>query len=61
MRLDKASTNAKRAEELGDEGLAAAEWRNYRLIKDSMRDPEDLLAEGIALSTQALQLASACQ
>jgi len=57
-RLKEVSTNAKRAEEHGDDGLAAAEWRRYRLIKDSTRDPEELLAEGIALSVQALELAS---
>lgn len=57
-RLDQAAAGAKRAEERGDDGLAGAEWRKYRLIKDSTRDPEDLLAEGIALSVQALQLAT---
>jgi hypothetical protein len=59
QRLAKTSVNARQAEEQGDDGLAAAEWRRYRLIKDSTRDPEELLAEGIALSTQALQLAAA--
>jgi hypothetical protein len=60
QRLDETSANAKRAEQQGNDGLAAAEWRRYRLIKDSTRDPEELLAEGVALSTQALQLAAAC-
>lgn len=59
QRLDKASANAKRAEEQGNDGLATAEWRRFRLIKDSTRDPEELLTEGIALSAQALELASA--
>jgi hypothetical protein len=42
QRLDQAAANAKQAEESGDDGLAGAEWRKYRLIKDSTRDPEDL-------------------
>lgn len=58
QRLSRASDNARRAEAQGDDGVALAEWRRYRLIKDSTRDPEELLAEGIALSTQAIALAA---
>lgn len=57
-RLQEAGNNAKRAEDLGDDRLAAAEWRRYRLIKDTTRDPDELLDEGIALSVTAIELAS---
>jgi len=58
QRLRVAGDNAKRAEDQGDDRLAAAEWRRYRLIKDAARDPEELLNEGVALSETAIQLAS---
>jgi hypothetical protein len=51
QRLDEAADKAKEAEEQGDDRLANEEWRRFRL---AMRDPEELLAEGIALSVQAL-------
>jgi hypothetical protein len=57
-RLQEAGFNAKRAEVQGDDRLAAAEWRRYRLIKDTTRDPDELLAEGLALSAVAIDLAS---
>jgi hypothetical protein len=59
QRLKEASAKAKQAEAQGDDALAAAEWRRYRLIEDAARDPEVLLAEGIALSAQAMELAAA--
>jgi hypothetical protein len=59
QRLREASAKAKQAEAQGDDVLAAAEWRRYRLIEDAARDPEELLAEGIALSAQAMELAAA--
>ncbi len=59
QRLAEAADRAKRAEEQGDDGLAAREWRSYRLIRDAGRDPEELLAEGVSLSTQAIELAAA--
>jgi hypothetical protein len=58
QRLREAGASAKRAEEQGDDGLAAAEWRRYRLIEDATRDPEVLLSEGVALSELAIELAS---
>ena len=58
-RLEEAADRAKRAEEQRDDGLAANEWRTYRLIQDAGRDPEELLAEGISLSAQAIELAAA--
>jgi hypothetical protein len=59
QRLDDASAKAKGAEEQGDDAVATREWRRYRLIEDATRDPEELLAEGIALSVQAIELAAA--
>jgi hypothetical protein len=40
------------AEQRRDEPAAGEAWRRYRLIRDAARDPDDLLAEGIALSEQ---------
>lgn len=57
-RLAEVGARAKAAEAQGDDVLAGEEWRRYRLIKDAGRDPDDLLAEGIALSMQAVQLAA---
>ena len=59
QRLEDASAKAREAEARGDHARAAAEWRRYRLIEDAARDPEELLAEGIALSVQAMELAVA--
>jgi hypothetical protein len=50
---------AAAAEQHGDDALAGKEWRLYRLIQDADRDPDELLADGIALSVQAIELASA--
>jgi hypothetical protein len=58
-RLSAASARARDAEARGDDRLAGQEWRRYRLIKDAARDPDELLAEGIALSVQAAELSSA--
>lgn len=58
-RLAVAGANAKAAEARGNDVLACEEWRRYRLIQDAARDPDELLAEGIALSAQAIELATA--
>ena len=58
-RLADAGARARAAEVRGDDALAGEEWRRYRLIKDAARDPDELLAEGIALSVQAAELAAA--
>jgi hypothetical protein len=58
-RLTEAAARARGAEARGDDARAGEEWRRYRLIRDAARDPDDLLAEGIALSLQAADLASA--
>ena len=52
-RLDEASRRAHEAEAKGDDAAAIAAWRDYRLIRDSARPADELLAEGIALSKQA--------
>lgn len=54
-----AGARAREAESRGDDALASEEWRRYRLIEDASRDPDELLAKGIALSVQAAELASA--
>ncbi|MGN6217281.1 MAG: hypothetical protein ACTHN7_10060, partial [Solirubrobacterales bacterium] len=59
QRLSEASARAKQAEDQGDDALAVREWRRYRLIEDAARDPEELLAEGVALSVRAIELAAA--
>jgi hypothetical protein len=58
-RLMKAGARAREAESRGDDARAGEEWRRYRLIEDASRDPDELLAKGIALSVQAAELASA--
>lgn len=57
--MAEAAARAKTAEQHGDSASAGREWRLYRLIQDAHRDPDELLAEGIALSVQAIELASA--
>jgi hypothetical protein len=57
-RLDDASRAARAAEARGEDATAGEEWRRYRLIRDAARDPDELLAEGIALSRSAIELAS---
>jgi hypothetical protein len=56
-RLAKLAADARLAEARG-EGWAAGElWRRYELVRDGGRDPDELLAEGIALSQVAIDLA----
>jgi hypothetical protein len=56
-RLAVAASKARAAEASGDDALAGEEWRRYRLIRDANRDPDELLAEGIAMSMRAIELA----
>jgi hypothetical protein len=56
QRLADAARAAKAVADRGDDVTAAREWRHYRLIEDGARDPEELLAEGIALSVAAQAL-----
>jgi hypothetical protein len=57
-RLDDASRAACAAEASGEDVVAGEAWRRYRLIRDAARDPDELLAEGIALSRSAMELAA---
>jgi len=57
-RLALLASRAGRAEEAGRGWEAGKLWREYELVRDGGRDPEDLLAEGIALSRMAIDLAS---
>lgn len=57
-RLAAVGNQARLAEARGDDTSAAEAWRHYRLIRDAGRDPDELLAEGIALSVQAEELAA---
>jgi negative regulator of sigma E activity len=57
-RLARVGKRARAAEARGDDAVAGEEWRRYRLIRDAGRDPDELLAEGIALSVRAARLAA---
>jgi negative regulator of sigma E activity len=57
-RLDEASRAARAAEASGEDAAAGEAWRRYRLIRDAARDPDELLAEGIALSRSAIELSA---
>ena len=57
-RLDEAAAVARAAEAQRDDWAAADAWRRYRLIRDAARDPDELLAQGVVLSQQAIELAS---
>jgi hypothetical protein len=59
QRLKQAARDAHAAEVRGDDAAANEAWRRYRLIQDASRDPDELLAEGIALSNMAMELAGA--
>lgn len=56
-RLAELAAEARAAEVRGDEWAAGDAWRSYELVRDAGRDPDELLAEGIALSRMALDLA----
>jgi negative regulator of sigma E activity len=57
-RLDEVSRVARAAEASGEDAAAGEAWRRYRLIRDAARDPDELLAEGLALSRSAMELAA---
>lgn len=57
-RLGDAARIAHAAEARGDDAAAGEAWRRYRLIRDAARDPDELLAEGVALSRWAIELAA---
>jgi hypothetical protein len=57
-RLREAARLAHEAQRAGDDAATNEAWRRYRLIRDAERDPEELLAEGIALSVLAREIAA---
>jgi hypothetical protein len=58
QRLRQAARDAHAAEARGDDAATNEAWRRYRLISDAARDPDELLAEGIALSQMGMELAA---
>ncbi len=59
QRLRQAARDAHAAEARGDDAATNEAWRRYRLISDAARDPDELLAEGIALSQMGTELEAA--
>ena len=55
-RLQQAAASAHSAQERGDHAAANEAWRRYVLIEDALRDPQELLDEGVALSKVAIDL-----
>jgi len=55
-RLREAAAQAHNAQDHGDHAGANQAWRRYVLIEDTLRDPQELLDEGVALSKVAIDL-----
>lgn len=55
--MDRLAGEAREAESRRDGWVANELWRRYELVRDGGRDPDELLAEGIALSRVAIDLA----
>lgn len=55
--MDRLAREAREAESRRDGWTANELWRTYELVRDAGRDPEELLAEGVALSQVAIDLA----
>lgn len=55
-RLREAAAAAHAALKRGDDLAANDAWRRYVLIEDALRDPQELLDEGVALSKVAIDL-----
>lgn len=55
-RLHDAAAQAHSAQGRGDHVAANEAWRRYVLIEDVLRDPQDLLDEGVGLSKVAIDL-----
>jgi hypothetical protein len=55
-RLEQAAAAAHAAGDRGDHHAANDAWRRYVLIEDALRDPQELLDEGVALSKVAIDL-----
>ena len=56
-RLEELAVAARDAADRGDGWKANELWRAYELVRDGGRDPNELLAEGVALSRMAVDLA----
>lgn len=56
QRLVALAEQAREAESCGDGWAAGEAWRDYELVRDGGRDPDELIAEGLALSRMALGL-----
>ena len=56
LRLEHAAATAHTAQDRGDHLAANVAWRRYVLIADALRDPQELLDEGVALSKVAIDL-----
>ena len=52
--LQEIAATATAAERRGDGWAANEEWRRYELVRDGGRDPDELLADGLALSRMAI-------
>lgn len=55
--LERLAGQARQAETRADGWMANEIWRRYELVRDGGRDPDELLAEGVALSQVAIDLA----
>ena len=55
-RLRQMAAQAHSAQDRGDHAAANEAWRTYVLIEDALRDPQELLDEGVALSKVAIDL-----
>ncbi len=55
-RLQQAAAQAHEAQDRGDVAGANEAWRRYILIEDALRDSQELLDEGVALSKVAIDL-----
>lgn len=56
QRLAQAAAAAHAAQDRGDVWAENDAWRRYGLIADALRDPQELLDEGVALSKVAIDL-----
>lgn len=56
--LERLGREAREAEARRDGWRANELWRRFELVRDAGRDPDELLAEGIALSQVAIDLAA---
>ncbi len=55
-RLREAAAQAHAAQDRGEDLAAHDAWRRYVPIEDALRDPQELLDEGVALSKVAIDL-----